>query len=134
MAPVSDTRYKQRAVIEFLVAEKETVGNIHKRLCAVHGSCAVDRRTVGRWIQRVKASESGETELHDRPRSRRPATTTISDMSQRADDIIHADQRITSRQLAIQLSVSNGSAITIIEALGYSKVCARWVPRNLTTY
>jgi len=64
MAFVSDTRYKQRAVIEFLVAEKESVGNIHKRLCAVHGSCEVDRSTVGRWVQRVKASGSVETELH----------------------------------------------------------------------
>jgi hypothetical protein len=59
---VSDTRYKQRDVIEFLVAGKESVGNIHKRLCAVHGSCAVDRSTVGRWVQRVTASGSGETD------------------------------------------------------------------------
>jgi hypothetical protein len=63
MAPVSDTRYKQRAVTEFLVAEKDIVGNIHKRLCAVYGSCAVDRSTVGCWVQRVKASGSGETEI-----------------------------------------------------------------------
>jgi hypothetical protein len=57
-----------------------------------------------------------------------PAQTCCS-----ADDIIHADQRLTSRQLAIQLSVSNGSAMAIIDALGYSKVCARWVPGSLTT-
>jgi transposase len=61
MASVSDTRYKQRAVIEVLVAEKEIVRNIHKRLCAVYGSYAVDRSTVGRWDQRFKASGSGET-------------------------------------------------------------------------
>ena len=60
MTFVSDTRYKQRAVIEFLVAEKDSVDNIHKRLCAVYGGCAVDRSTVGRWIRRVKASGSGE--------------------------------------------------------------------------
>jgi len=41
------------------------VGNIHKRLCAVYGSCAVDRSTVGRLVQRVKALGNGETELHD---------------------------------------------------------------------
>jgi len=35
------------------------VGNIHKRLCAVYGSCAVDRSAAGRWVQRVKASGSG---------------------------------------------------------------------------
>jgi len=76
MGSVSDTCYKQRAVIEFLVAEKESVGNIHKQLCAVYGSCALNRSTVGHWVQRVKASGSGETELHDRPRSGRPATAT----------------------------------------------------------
>ena len=133
MTPVSDTRYKQRAVIEFLVAEKESVGNICKRLCTVYGSCAVDRSNVGRWVQRVKASGSGKTELHDRPRSGRPATATNPDMLQRADGIINADRRITSRQLAVQLSVSYGRAMAIIDALGYSKVCARCVPRRLTT-
>jgi hypothetical protein len=61
MASVSVTRYKQRALIELLVAEKEIVRNNHKRLCAVYGSCAVDRSTVGRWVQRVKASGCGET-------------------------------------------------------------------------
>ena len=68
--------------------------------------------------QRVKASGSGETELYDRLRSERPATATSPDMLQLADDIIHADRRITSRKLAIQRSVSNGSAMAIIDALG----------------
>jgi hypothetical protein len=54
-------------------------------------------------------------------------------MLQHTDDIIHADQRITSRQLALQLAVSNGSAMASIDALGYSKLCARCVPRSLTT-
>jgi imidazole glycerol phosphate synthase subunit HisF len=57
---MSDTHYKQQAVIEFLVVEKEILGNIHKWLCAVYGSCAVDRSSIGRWVQRVKASGSGE--------------------------------------------------------------------------
>jgi hypothetical protein len=60
-ASLSDTHYKQQAVIEFLVVEKESVGNIHKWFYAVYGSCAVDRSTVGRWVQRVKASGIGET-------------------------------------------------------------------------
>ena len=95
------------------------MGNIHKRLCAVYGSCAVDRSTTGCWVQRLKASGSGETELHDRPRSARPATATSPDILQRADDIIRADRCITSRHLAVQLSVSNGSAMAITDALGY---------------
>ena len=55
MVFVSDTCYKQQAVIEFLVAEKESVGKIHKQLCAVYGSCTDDWSTVGCCVQRVKA-------------------------------------------------------------------------------
>jgi hypothetical protein len=60
VASVAVSRFKQRAVIVFLVHEKESVLNIHKRLCAVYGSCAVDRSTVGRWDKRVKASGSAD--------------------------------------------------------------------------
>jgi hypothetical protein len=38
-------------------------------------------------------------------------------MLQRAGDIIHADRRIRNRQMAVQLSFSNGSAMAIIYAL-----------------
>ncbi|XP_070601376.1 high mobility group protein HMG-I/HMG-Y [Erythrolamprus reginae] len=65
MAAVSDVRYKQRVVIEFLTAEKETVENIHKRLCTVYGESAVDRSTVSRWAQRVSSLEDGSEELQD---------------------------------------------------------------------
>ena len=109
------------------------MGNIHKRLCALYGSCAFNRSTTGCWVQRVKASGSGEMELHDRPLSRRHATATSPDILQCADGIIHADWGIANWHLAVQLSVGNGSAMAIIGALGYSKVYARWVPRSLTT-
>jgi hypothetical protein len=65
----ADSRFKQRAVIKFLVHENESVVNIHKRLCAVYGSWAVNRSTVGWWVIRVKASGSAETKLHDLPRA-----------------------------------------------------------------
>ena len=75
---------------------------------------------------RVRVSENGEMDLNHRT----PATSP--DMLQRANDI-HAVWRTTRRQLAVKLSVSNGSAMAIIDALGFSKVCARCVPRSLTT-
>ena len=64
-------------------------------------------------------------ELHDPPQSVGLATATSPHMLQRANDIIHEDRRITNRQLAIQLSVSNGTAMAFIDAFRYSKVCAR---------
>ena len=61
-----------------------------------------------------------------------PATATSPDMLQCTDGIICADWRITNRQLAIQLSVSSGHAMAIIDTLEYLKVCARWVHQSLT--
>ncbi|KAJ4442168.1 hypothetical protein ANN_12034 [Periplaneta americana] len=43
MATACETRTKQRAVIEFLFAERETIANIHRRLQHVYGDQAVDR-------------------------------------------------------------------------------------------
>jgi hypothetical protein len=96
MASVADSRFKQQAIIEFLVHENESVVNIHKRLCAVYGSCAVDRSTVGWRAKRVKVSRSAETEFRDLPRAGRPVTANIPDMLNRADAIIHVDQCITT--------------------------------------
>jgi hypothetical protein len=49
MESTNDSRYKQRAVIQFLVAVQEMVGNIPKRPSNVCGNAAVGRSTVGRW-------------------------------------------------------------------------------------
>jgi hypothetical protein len=43
-------------------------------------------------------------------------------MLQLDDDMIQVDQRVTGWQLAVQLLVSNGSAVAITDALRYSKV------------
>jgi hypothetical protein len=68
MASESEARHKQRAVIEFLTAEVETVGNIHKRLKHVYGVCTVDS-TVGRSAKRVRSSKRGNANLDDEQRS-----------------------------------------------------------------
>jgi hypothetical protein len=95
MASVADSCYKQRAVIEFLVHENKVVLNIHKRLCAVYGSYAVDRSTVGQWAKRVKASGSAETELCDLLCAGCPTTANTPDMLNHTDAIIRADRCIT---------------------------------------
>jgi transposase len=92
-----------------LVHENESVVNIHKHLCAVYESCAVDRSTVGRWAKRVKASGSAQTKHRDLPRAGRPATANSADMLNRVDAIIRADRSITTQQMALQLWISTGS-------------------------
>uniref|UniRef100_A0A0L8HW53 Mos1 transposase HTH domain-containing protein n=1 Tax=Octopus bimaculoides TaxID=37653 RepID=A0A0L8HW53_OCTBM len=45
---------KQRAVIEFLVAEGETPVNIHRRLKNVFEDNTLDYSNVCRWVRRLK--------------------------------------------------------------------------------
>ena len=65
MASTYDSRQKQRAVIEFLCAEKETVVKIRKRLRAVYGDAAVGRSTVRRWVRKFTASGCPESSSVD---------------------------------------------------------------------
>jgi hypothetical protein len=65
MESTSDSRYKQRAVIQFLVAVQEMVENIHKRPSSVCGNSAVGRSTVDRWAERVRVLEVGKAQLLD---------------------------------------------------------------------
>jgi hypothetical protein len=50
MESVSKVRAKQRAVIEFLLAENES---IHRRLANVYGGMAADKSTVSHWAKQL---------------------------------------------------------------------------------
>jgi len=51
MEEFSDVRFKQRAVIEFLTAEKVPLIEIHRRKQAVYGDQFVDVSAVRRWVR-----------------------------------------------------------------------------------
>jgi len=51
MEKFSDIRFKQRAVIEFLTAEKVPPIEIHRRMQAVYADQCVDVRTARRWVR-----------------------------------------------------------------------------------
>ena len=58
MEEFSDVWFKQRAVIEFLTAEKVPPIEI-RRMQAVYGYQCVDVSTVRRWVWRFKDGELG---------------------------------------------------------------------------
>jgi len=63
--------FKQRAVIEFLTAEKFPPIEIHRRMKAVYGDQCVDVNTVRLWVRRFKDGELGQADLSDKTRSGR---------------------------------------------------------------
>ncbi|KAJ4433048.1 hypothetical protein ANN_15305 [Periplaneta americana] len=78
MTVVLDIRQKQRAVIEFLCCENETVGNIDTRLKRMYGDAAVDRSTVSWWASRL-SGERGHANSRDTPCSGTPCTARSPD-------------------------------------------------------
>ena len=51
MASVTEVRSKQRAVIEFLLAENQSITGIHRRLQNIYGDLAVDKSTLSYWMR-----------------------------------------------------------------------------------
>ena len=87
-----------------------------------------------RWVKQINdgQEEPAESDLCDRPRSGKPSSANSSANIDQVDALIKENRCITINELAESLGVSVGSAAKIMDTLGYSKVCARWVPKQLT--
>ena len=133
MAAPLELHQKQRAVIEFLVAEGETPVNIHRRFQNACKENTLDYSNVRRWVCRLNDGKLGTASVVDKPRSGRPSSSVNPANRAKADALIREDRRTTVDEQAENLGVSHGSAYKTVESLGFSKVCARWVPRELTT-
>ena len=127
-------RQKQRVVIKFLLSEGEIAQNISRRLKQVYGDGAVDYSIVKRWVKQINdgQEEPAESDHCDRPRSGRPSSAHSSANIEQANALIKENRRITINELAELSGVSAGSAVKIVNTQGYSKVCARRIPRQLT--
>ena len=100
----------------------------------MYGDVEIDYSTVTRWVKRIIDGQKKPAENHlcDRPRSGRPSSSYSSANIGKADALIKENRRITINGLAESLEVNAGSTVKIINIARFSKVCARWIPRELT--
>jgi histone-lysine N-methyltransferase SETMAR len=129
MADRCDNGFKQKAVIEFLVFEGNAAKEISERLKNVYRECALSYASVRRWVTHFK---SGSSSVTDKPRSGRPSTAVTEENKTLVDELIRSDRRVTVREIVEKIETGHNAVQNIISELGYSKVCARWVPRQLT--
>lgn len=86
--------------------------------------------TVKRWLAEFK---HGNMKLDDDPRCGRPRTSTSEEMTEKVQDLVMDDRRITTRTIAETLQISQERVHHILsQILGMNKVSSRWVPRLLT--
>ena len=127
--PSSD--FEVRSVIRFLYLEKNSPIEIHRRLEAVYGPDVMTVQHVRKWCRLYK---EGREELRDLPRSGRPSVID-DNLIARVDEKLCSDRRQTLEEIQNEFSHVCESTIRkiIIDILKYRKLCARWVPKMLSS-
>ncbi|GBM95675.1 hypothetical protein AVEN_27286-1 [Araneus ventricosus] len=127
---MDSSRSAQRPVIHFLCAEEEHASQIYRRMKEVYGEQCLAMCNIFRWCQSYGA---GRVNIKDFPLPGLAHVVSINDTISAVDELIRQNRRITTREIAVELSISKGTVHHIIhEKLGYGKVCAQWVPKYLS--
>ncbi|GBN40602.1 hypothetical protein AVEN_246535-1 [Araneus ventricosus] len=127
---MDSSRSAQRAVIQFLRPEGEHASQICRRMKEVYGEQCLARCITFWWCQRC---EAGRVNIKDLPRPGQAHVVTNNATISSIDYLIRQNRRITTREFAVELSISKGTQHHIIhKRLGYGKVCAQWVPKHLS--
>ncbi|GBM34702.1 hypothetical protein AVEN_120420-1 [Araneus ventricosus] len=127
---MDSSRSAQRSVIQFLHAEGEHASQIYRRMKEVYGEQCLARCAIFRWCRRY---EAGHVNIKDLPCPWWVHVVTNSATISAVDELIRQNRRITTRKIAVELSISKGTAHHIIhKRFGYGKVYAQWVPKHLS--
>ena len=118
-----------RGVIRFLHAKGTKPSDIHGELVTVYGNNVMSKKQVYAWCS--KFSE-GRSNLDDDPRPGRKQTSSSDNNVMRVEALIRGDRRLKVREMALDLGLPKTIVHRIINELGYRKVSARWVPKQLT--
>jgi hypothetical protein len=74
----------------------------------------------------------GAKDNDDRPPSGRTATAVTMETKHKADELIQDDGRITTSELCAATRIGKLAVMAIIRGFGYTKLCARLVPKLFT--
>lgn len=130
MSIKSPAKCEIRAVIRYLVVKGKAPVEIYNEVKTVYGDEAMNRTSVYKWCREFK---NGRTSVHDDQRSGRPSIVT-DELVEKIEIAVRDDRRLTLDELSAMFPQISRSLIheTITETLGFRKLSARWVPKQLT--
>ena len=113
-------------MIKYLTLNSLSAAEISGELNSVLGDNVPWDATIYRWIAEF---QRGRKSTEDEHRAGRPVDVCTDENVRHVNDMITTDRRLTVRYVAACLKLSYGTTHHVItNALGYNKVCARWVP------
>lgn len=121
---------EQRANIKFCFKIGKKIAETYELLKKVYGDECMSRTRVYEWFTRFK---NGREDLNDDARPGRPEGENRAELVQKIREIIAIDGNFTVRMLAEELNTNRETVRQILTIdLGKRKVCARFVPHQLT--
>ena len=128
MASDMEVCMKQRCVFQFLHAKKIAPKDIHRHLLNVYRDQTLDVNTVRRWVERFS---SGDNNVKDKPRSGQSCTAVTPQNEKHLNQLIHANQQITTRELCKELNIAFNAFRNDGGNLGISQSLCQVGPRNI---
>ncbi|KAG5320181.1 SETMR methyltransferase, partial [Pseudoatta argentina] len=130
MSIQSSAKCEIRSVIRYLVWKGKTPVEVYNEVKTAYGDKGMNRTSVFKWCREFK---NGRTSVHDDQRSGRPSILT-DDIVEKIENALRDDRRLTVDELSAMFPQISRSLLheTITETLGYRKLSARWVPKQLT--
>ncbi|KAG5311603.1 SETMR methyltransferase, partial [Pseudoatta argentina] len=126
----SPAKCEIRSVIRYLVWKGKTPVEVYNEVKTAYGDKGMNRTSVFKWCREFK---NGRTSVHDDQRSGRRSILT-DDIVEKIENALRDDRRLTVDELSAMFPQISRSLLheTITETLGYRKLSARWVPKQLT--
>ncbi|GBM45280.1 hypothetical protein AVEN_36642-1 [Araneus ventricosus] len=110
--------------------KRRHASQIYCRIKEVYGEQCLARCYIFWWCQRY---EVGRVNIKDLPHPVQAHVVTNSATISAADELIRQNRRITTREIAVKLSICKGTVHqTIHKKLGYGKFNAQWVSKYLS--
>ncbi|KAJ4434843.1 hypothetical protein ANN_23414 [Periplaneta americana] len=119
-----------RSVIKFFNAQSIAPIEIHRQLCQVYLPNIMSKQMVRRSCRQFS---EGRQSVHDEERSGRPSLIN-DDRVELVRQCIMENRRFTISELSSHFPQISRSLLheIVTKHLLFKKVCARWVPKNLT--
>ena len=123
-------KFEQRCAIKFCVRLSESATVTYEKLQSAYAEHSLFRAQVYGWY---KSFLEGREQVEDEPRAGRPSNSK-TDNAERVKSLVRSDRRMTLRIISSELNLNRFTFHQILtQDLDMRKVCAKMVPKNLTT-
>jgi len=103
----------------------------YEKLQRTYAEHSLSRAQVFRWH---KSFSEGREQVEDESCVGRPSTSKTDDSVERVRSVVRSDRRLTLRMISSVLNLNRFTIHKILtQDLNMRKVCAKMVPKNLTT-